>query len=69
MSTLRRGTPAVLVWVFLMCLTLATPRHMCAASSSSLTGTIAVVEKSGPGFSRLLNLQLSRRLPGLCSLP
>ena len=42
-STLRRGISTLLVSVFVMCLTLATPGHVCAALSSSLTGTINVV--------------------------
>jgi hypothetical protein len=42
MPTLRRATSAFLVSVLLMCLTLATPRDVCAALSSSLTGTIDV---------------------------
>jgi hypothetical protein len=42
MSTLRRGTSTLLVSVLVMCLTLATPGHVCAAVSSSLTGTIDV---------------------------
>jgi Copper amine oxidase N-terminal domain len=42
MSTLRRGTSTLLVSVLVMCLTLATPGHVCAALSSSLTGTIDV---------------------------
>ena len=102
MSTLRRGTSTLLVSVLVMCLILATPGHVCAVLSSSLTGaidvasgnvtiqgktdagalvvvnghqsrasatgtfsasfplagmaTIAVVGKSRPGFSMLLNL-------------
>jgi hypothetical protein len=101
-STLKRGTSTLLVSVLVMCLTLATSGHVCAALSSSLTGaidvgsgnvtiqgktdtgalvvvngrqsrvsgtgtfsasfplagtaTIAVVGKSRPGFSMLLNL-------------
>ena len=42
MSTLRRGISTLLVSVLVMCLTLATPGHVCAALSSSLTGTINV---------------------------
>ncbi|MBA4365788.1 MAG: hypothetical protein C0398_07330 [Coprothermobacter sp.] len=102
MSKMNRGTSTLLVSVLLMYLTLATPGHVCAALSSSLTGTInvasgsvtiqgktdagalvvvngrqsrasatgafsasfplagtatiAVLGKSGPGFSMLLNL-------------
>jgi hypothetical protein len=39
---MRRGTSTFLVSVFLMCLTLTAPGHVCAALSSSLTGTIDV---------------------------
>jgi hypothetical protein len=42
MSTLRRGTSTLLASVLVMCLTLATPGHVCAALSSSLTGSIDV---------------------------
>jgi len=42
MSTLRRRTSTLLVSVLVMCPTLATPGHVCAALSSSLTGTIDV---------------------------
>lgn len=42
MSTLKRGISTLLVSVLVMCLTLATPGHVCAALSSSLTGTINV---------------------------
>src|SRR5664280_218057 len=42
MSTLRRGISTLLVSVLVMCLTLATPGHVCAALSSSLTGAIDV---------------------------
>src|SRR5664280_2697517 len=42
MSTLRRGISTLLVSVLVMCLILATPGHVCAALSSSLTGTINV---------------------------
>src|SRR5664280_1504277 len=42
MSTLRRGISTLLVSVLVMCLALGTPGHVCAALSSSLTGTINV---------------------------
>jgi len=42
MSTLRRGISTLLVSVLVMCLTLATPGHVCAVLSSSLTGAINV---------------------------
>jgi len=42
MSKMNRGASMFLVLVLLMCLTLAAPGHVCAALSSSLTGTIDV---------------------------
>jgi hypothetical protein len=46
MSTLRRGISTLLVSVLVMCLTPANPGHVCAALSSSLTGTIDVASGS-----------------------
>ena len=42
MSKMSRAISTLLVLVLLMCLTLATPGQVCAALSSSLTGTIDV---------------------------
>jgi len=42
MFKMNRGISTLLVSVLLMCLTLAIPGHVCAALSSSLTGTIDV---------------------------